>query len=172
MSKLSDIDNLANRILSGNRAEASAGFATGTTTTLVKTTVVLPYVINGIWYSKAITDNQAVTGATVTGPLVGGGTYTQPAATTVYYVLSYNAAGTLYVTQGSYAGQSLGQPGAVGDGSIPDVQDLTLCPAGILKVVNTSLSANGGFRLGTDAIGIANTTATYFNIANLPSGLL
>jgi len=165
MSKISDLDSFVLRALVGNRALASGAFVVGATATAVTSSVIIPYIINGLFYSKAAVTNQALTGATFTGPLVGGGTYVQPAATTVYYVLSVNAAGTLYVTQGSYSGQALGQPAVYGDGSIPDVQDLTLCPICVMKVV----TAGSTFTLGTTAL---TGISTFFNCGSLPAGLL
>ena len=165
MSKISDLDSFVLRALLGNRALASGAFVVGAAAAAVSSTVTIPYIINGVFYSKAAVTSQVLTGVTTTGPLVGGGTYVQPAATTVYYVLALNAAGTLVVTQGSYSGQPLGQPAVYGDGSPPDVQDLTLCPVCVIKVV----TAGSTFTLGTTAL---TGISTFFNIASLPSGLL
>lgn len=167
MARLNDIGTAAVRFAIANYNAGKAGLTTGTTTTAVKTVAATNYTINGIFYTKAITDNMAIT--TATGPVNGSvSTYVQPTNTTAYYVVCLNAAGALSVVQGSYAGQNLGG-GAIGDGSIPDVPS-TVCAIGVFKLITTTAA----FTIGTTAITSAAVgTATFYDISGpIPDGAI
>lgn len=134
----------------------------------VKTTSALAYVINGIYYSKAILSAQTL----VTG---GDAFYTQPASTTVYYVLGIDSSGTVKTFQGTYSGQvwnaaatsasqSANQQGVVGNGAVPDVDSSTYAVFGMIKVVTGATT----FLPGTDALDKASVTFTFYDLAMIP----
>jgi hypothetical protein len=86
----------------------------------------------------------SINGASATNPWVQprgvAGFYTQPAATTVYYVIGAIAAGTVKVVQGTYDNQDLtNASGYVGKGKsvIPDVPD-GFTPFCVIKIVTVA----------------------------------
>lgn len=167
MARLNDIGNAPVRFALANCNTVKAGLTTATTTTAVKTVAATNYTINGIYYTKAITDNMAIT--TATGPVnASTTTYVQPLNTVAYYVVCLDAAGALSIVQGSYAGQPLGG-GAIGDGSIPDVPT-TVCAIGIFKLSTTTAA----FTIGTTAVTSAAVgTATFYDILGvIPVGAI
>lgn len=180
MSRLSDVSNAAIRKLIGtyNSIKGILAINAGSAATIKTTSAALVYVINGVFYTAAAWAAQAIT--VTNGPVNGLG-YVQPAGTTVYYTLGLNAAGTICVVQGTYAGQSLNQlnptlgvgggyAGAqrVGDGSMPLVP-ADYCPIGIIKVVTDSSHT---FTAGTTALDATGVTASYFDVAVMPEGNL
>ena len=125
-----------------NSVQNSAAIAAGTTAGTIKTTVAMNYTIAGQNYSKAVTDNIAVT---ATGAVASG--------TTTYYLFCINAAGTVV---------SVAPPTPrTGD---PDTIQLLLGqpPAGYVPFVATA-----AYTPGTTAIGAQGTFA---NIARMPRG--
>ena len=173
MPRLSDISNAATVDLIGNASLAKAVLAiNAASAATVKTTTALLYTVNGVMYTKAILSAQAITPTHTQNGAVSGGSYVQPVSTTVYYTLSANAAGTIAVTQGTFAGQdlSLMNAGASvrGDGSVPDAPDL-YTPFGVIKVVT---NASTTFTAGTTALDAAGLTVSYFDVAVLPAGAL
>lgn len=174
MARLSDITNAAIKKLLGYRnldlatlAMNAAGAAT------VKTTGALNYLVNGVLKTKAALAAQSIA-------ITHGLSYIQPAETTVFYTLGLNAAGTVCVVQGSYAGQKLStdptkgvgvsQMGAtwVGDGSIPDVPEGYTAIA-VLKVTTAAATT---FTAGTTLLDAAGVTVGYHEVAVLPDGTL
>ena len=96
----------------------------------------------------------------------------QPVLTTAYYVIALDAAGTVAVVQGSYAGQAITFANdlskvLIGTGAIPDE------PAGYtaIGVIKVALAGAATFTPGTTALDAANVTATYFDVAILPATL-
>lgn len=73
----------------GCMAFGSGALAEGTNAATLKTTATIPYMIDGMLYSKAATDNMAITACAQ-----------QAALTTCIYLVTLNAAGTLVVTKG------------------------------------------------------------------------
>ncbi len=174
MSALSLITNAITRAILGNRALTkgvlainAAGAAT------VKTTNAIVYTSDGILYSKAALAAQSIA---VThdcfGNAVAAGVaaYVQPAGKTVHYLLSLTAAGTVQVSQGSYAGQSqtfAGDPSKVltGSGGLPKLPD-GATPFGLIKVVTANAAT---FNPGTTLLDAADVTATYHDLAMVPA---
>ena len=144
-------------------ATSSGTLAIGTVTSGINTTTTIAYAVNGIFSAKTAMTSQVLTN--INGPLNGPSvtSYTQPASTTVYYVLCLDSVGTVSVVQGSYAGQPLGG-GAIGNGDVPDVS-ATVCPFGMIKIVLGATT----FTAGTTLLGAANVTATYFNLLCIPA---
>lgn len=138
----------------------------------VKTTNAVNYTSNGVSLSKAALSAQSIAVTHTMNGTVAGGAYVQPASTTVYYTLGVDNAGAITVSQGSYAGQnnSVVQAGvsAVGTGAVPDVP-AGVTPFGVVKVVTNGSTT---FTAGTTALDAAGVTATYFDVAVLPSGAL
>lgn len=144
----------------GNVCFASATLAinAGSAAT-IKTTGTTPYTIGGVFYSKAALSAQSIAIASGYGPLQGGAGYVQPISTTVQYVVSVNAAGTVFVRQGSYSGQVLDTYGSKGDGSIPAIP-LTETALGTFAVTT---NASTTFTPGTTALDAAGITVVYTN---------
>jgi hypothetical protein len=175
MPKLSGIGDASARLI-GNCIQGRGAAAIGATASAVTTSNAITSVIDGIARNVAAMTNQALV-ALASADFVAAssalaqawrqpaglvGFYVQPAATTVYYVLAVNAAGTVRTVQGTYQGQPL-QPGihALGDGTIPDVPD-TWVPFAVVKVTTTAST----FTPGTTAL---TGIATLYDVAVLPS---
>lgn len=162
MSRALDIWRAAEREMVTNANYGKAVLAiNAASAATVKTTNAITYTVDGIYYTKTALAAQALTAFT------GQTFYTQPANTTVYYVVALNAAGTVYCIQGSYAGQTqsyLRADLSVGDGEIPDVPD-SLTAIGMIKVVTGATT----FLPGTDALDKASVTFTFYDLAVIPS---
>ena len=162
MSRGNDIGRRAERGLACNMSYVKGVLAiNAASAATVKTTNALTYTVDGVQYTKTALSAQALTAYT------GNTFYTQPASTTVYYVLGVNAAGTVYCFQGTYTGQTqnpLRADFSVGDGSIPDVPD-GVTPFGMIKVVTGATT----FLPGTDALDKASVTFTFYDLAVIPS---
>lgn len=145
--------NLMNLVTSdgfclGNAQLAEAGTLAGG----IKTAQAIDYVISGIMYSKAITDNIALTACAQ-----------QAALTTCLYLITINAAGTVKCTKGT---EVLTE--TVKNGVTP--LELPECPAseapiGILKI-RTDNSAT--FTAGTTDLSAADVVDTFYNIGWMP----
>lgn len=181
MSKLSDLNSAALSALLGNvnltkgvLAINAGGAAT------VKSTNAYTFTVNGVQYTKAALAAQAIT---VTHDEYGNAFagYVQPAGVTAYLTLALNAAGTVAVVQGTYAGQkpaadpTIGVGSAynngtsfIGRGAVPDLP-AGYTPIGVIKVVTAGAAT---FTPGTTLLDAANVTATYFDVCLLPAGLL
>lgn len=182
MSKLSDLTSAALVSLLSNvnfSPKATLAINVGGAAT-VKTTGAFEYTVNGVKCTKVALAAQAIT---VTHDSYGNANtgYVQPAGVTAYYTLALNAAGTVAVVQGTYAGQKAGTDPAVGvgaaynggvsfigSGAVPDVPS-GYTAVGVIKIVTAGAAT---FTAGTTALDAANVTATYFEVAVLPSGLL
>ena len=176
MSSLSNIQSAAVAKVLGDRCLGKITLAinAGGAAT-VKSTGAIIFSINGVAYTHAALSNQAIT---VThgcfGELVAAypAKYTQPVLTTVFYVLALNAAGTLAVVQGSYAGQSLtfGEDKSkvlIGTGAIPIEPD-GYTAIGVIKV---ALAGSATFNPATTALDATDVTATYYDVSVLPASL-
>jgi hypothetical protein len=175
MSALKDIQNgdlrkaLGNYCLSKITLAISAGGAA-----TVKSTGAILYVIDGVAYTASALAAQSLA---VThdcfGNAVGGNNpseYTQPVLTTAYYLICINAAGTVAVVQGSYAGQSIAYPNdrskiLVGTGGIP-AEPAGYTAIGMFKV---ALAAAATFDPATTALDAANVTVTYYDLTRVPA---
>jgi hypothetical protein len=127
-------------------AQLAAGTGAGT----IKTVAACDFTINGVFFTKAITDNISAAGGA-----------TQAAGTTGIYLVTINAAGTVTVRQGSVvpvnSGQNLLWP------TVPN----TDCVIGSIKVVNLT----NPFIPGTTAFGAAGVTATFTNLVTAPTSV-
>lgn len=176
MSSLSQIVSaevrkvLANRCLTKATLAINAGGAA-----TVKTTGATTYSVDGVLYSKAALAAQSIAPThDAFGNLVAAGiaAYVQPVNTTVFYVVSVNAAGTVAVSQGSYLGQTQAFPNDLskiwtGTGAIP-VEPAGYTAIGVIKVAPTVAAT---FTPGTTLLDAANVNATYFDVDILPATL-
>jgi len=122
-----------------NSAWASAGVATATVTSQVKTvTASTPYVVDGVILAKAATDNfWTLTGATFAAGL------------TNKWLLLVDAAGVASVV--------IGTPAATAAAVVLPALPVSKAVFGVLTVVN----ATNPFIPGTTLLGAAGVTATY-----------
>lgn len=179
--RLSSITQHAIAYLLGNQSLAKAVLAinAGGAAT-VKTTNALAYTIGGLLYTKAALAAQAITVTHDARGNAAAGGYVQPANTTVYYTIGLNAAGTVSVTQSSFAGQILNTDPTVGGGPTSNMGTtfvgsghIANPPAGytavgLIKVVTGAAT----FTAGTTALDAANVTATFYDISVIPSNTL
>lgn len=150
----------------GSFTLASAGLGIGSTTSQLSTSVSCPYVFEGVFQTNfpiTATFALAVPAATridpVTGATINLYTYTtiapgQKSAFGVWVDQSQVAT----VTQGPVV-SILNSTDRVSPPPNPGGRNLI----GYVTVLNTSLSANGGWRPGTDAFNAAGVTTAYFN---------
>jgi len=176
MSKLSDISNANLRELLGNRSISrtlvNLQNSTATFDGVTEPDAIMIVEIDGALYHIADVTNKALaTLAALQNPITGqDGYYVQPDLTTVYYVWVVNAAGTSYVIQGTYDGQSFTPfKSAKGDGSIPDIAVKgTYAPIAVFKVVT-----NGGtFTPGTTNWNATGVTSSAAAVSVLGAGAL
>ena len=161
---------LANRCLTKATLAINAGSAA-----TIKTTGATTYSIDGVLYSKAALTAQSIAvthGAFGDVVAAGPAAYVQPVLTTVFYVIALNAAGTVAVVQGTYAGQTITFANDLskvysGNGAIP-VEPAGYTAIGVIKV---ALAGAATFTPGTTALDAANVTATYFDVDVLPASL-
>ncbi len=174
MPYISDVNDQASRYLLANRvfsrpvlAINAAGAAT------VKTTNAIDYCVNGVIAQKAALSAQAIT---VTHDPRGTSTgYVVPAnggvPLTVYYTIGLNAAGTVCIVQSDFAGRDLSLfyagTSAKGSGMIADTPD-GYTPIGVVKIVTNGTAT---FTAGTTLLDAAGITASFFDIAVLPTTL-
>ena len=176
MSSLSLAFDAAIRKLIGDRCHVKAVLAiNGAGAATVKTTNAIIYSIGGVMLTKAALAAQSIA---IThdafGNLVASGVaaYVQPVLTTVVYVLSLDASGNVAVSQGTYAGQNVKFANDVskvylGTGGVP-VEPAGFTAFGAIKV---ALANAATFTPGTTALDATDVTATYSDIAILPTSL-
>jgi len=129
------------------------GLAEGTNANTIKTVAATNYAINGLMYTKAVTDNIAMTAAA-----------TQPELTTCLYVVGANAAGTVSIVKGIeqltadlVSGAKVLQ--------FPTGRSPLVCPLGYFKVVTAAATT---FTSGTTDLSASGVTATYQDVFQLP----
>lgn len=141
----------------------------------VKTTSAYTYMVDGVLKTKAALAAQsiAVTHTAMGVPVAVAAAYVQPVSTTVYYVLALDAAGAVYVVQGTFAGQvvpavPLYHQTFNGVGGVPQVNQLpvNVTPVGIIKIAT---NASTTFTPATTLLDAAGITATYFDVSVLPT---
>lgn len=175
MSALRDILNGSLRKALGNRCLSKITLAiNGAAAATVKSTGAINYCIDGIFYTKAALAAQSIAvthdfqGNPVSASAISS--YVLPAGKTMYLLLCLNAAGTVAVVQGSYEGQSIpnGTDKAkvlVGNGDIP-AEPAGYTAIGLIKITTAGAAT---FTPGTTALDAANVTATYHDLAAVPT---
>ena len=156
-------------------ALASGALAAGTTTGTIKTTVAVPYALDGRFYSKAITDNIAISysGPTVYQAVAGGvqavnGNFSGGVnGSTRIYGLFLDASGNVSVLPGKIVDSA---ELAAGRAALeyPDAP-VGVCPFGALRV---ALTAGTSFVLGTTGLSATGVTSTFYNLADTPANPL
>ena len=176
MTAVTHLDHEGTRSAVASQCHVKATLAahnTGVKT--VKNTGAIIYSIDGIMYTKAALSNQAITithrfdGSKVT---TNDPAYVQPAETEVIYLFALNAAGTLAVIQGSYAGQEIKYSGDLsrvltGAGGVPAVPK-GYAVFGAMKVVTATATTFTPTSTNLDASGV---TATFYDLALAPASL-
>jgi hypothetical protein len=155
-------------------AQNSGALAAGTTAGTVKTTVAINYILDGQFYTKAITDNmsiaytgpqvyQAPTGVgSVNGAFTGGTN-----GSTRLYLLCLNASGALSIVPGPIVDSA---DLAAGRAPLQYPDDaINTCPIGAMRI---ALTAATSFVPGTTSLAAAGVTATFTNLADVPSAPL
>lgn len=159
--------------LGGSLALASGALANGTTAGTIKTTVAVPYFIDGIFQTaKAITDNIAFT---VAVPAVAGNGYStngaftgitgpgNPGSTRLYGVF-LDTAGAVSFVPGAVV-NSLELAAGTAPLQFPAFQRNKAC----IGFVRIALTAGTTFIPGTTALNAAGVTTTYLNAATVPA---
>ncbi len=148
-------------------ALASAALAAGTNAGTIKTAVIVPYVIDGVFYSRAIVDNVSIA-VNLAAPGFGApsnGSFTGAVGgSTRLYGLYLDAAGAISVVPGPVASTA-----ALAAGQAPlqfPQQIRGRCFFGALRV---AVTAGTTFIPGTTALNAAGVTATFLNMATLPA---
>lgn len=176
MSNLNQTNDAALRKLLGNvcMSKATLAINAGGAAT-VRTTGTTSFLIGGLYYTKAAlaAQSMAVTHDEKGRPVAEGiAAYVQPINTTVIYVIAVNAAGTVAVVQGSYAGQVQNYPRDLsrvetGAGGVPQEPD-GYTAIGAIKMTTNGVAT---FTPGTTALDAAGLTVTYHDVAILPLAL-
>lgn len=175
MSYLQDVNDLASRNGIANRCFSKAVLAiNAASAATVKTTNAIDYCVGGVIYQKAALAAQSIA---VTHDARGNAStgYVVPAnggvPLTVYFTIGLNAAGTVAVAQSDFAGRDLSLvsagTSARGNGLIADTPD-GYTNVGVIKIVTNGTAT---FTAGTTALDAAGITASYFDIAVLPTTL-
>ena len=124
-----------------NQCLGKAGLAEGTNAGTIQIAAAITYCIAGVLYSKAITDNIAVTAGAVQADL-----------TECMYLISIDSAGAVTTTKGVEAATGTGV-------TLPATPDGDVA-IGAIKVV----TSGGTFTAGTTDLGDAAVTDTYYDL--------
>lgn len=156
---LGDVVHRTLRVLLGNRCFTKVGLAAGSNTAKCQIAAAAEYCINGMQYSKAITDDLFV--FTDVDP--------QPASTTCYYAMCLDSGGNSVVVNGAAVATASITAGTAA-ATLPEVAD-TVTMVGAVKVVT---GAGGTFVPGTTGLAVAGNVAavTFYNISCVPAGTL
>lgn len=166
-------DNLS--LNAGMTAALNSGaLAAGTNAGTVRNAAAINYVIDGQFYSRAITDNSsiAITGGAIyqaptgVGPINGSFTGGSSGSTRLY-LLQVNTAGVISVMPGRIVDSADLAAGRVAL-EFPDTVNLQ-CPIGALRI---AVTAGTTFIPGTTALNAAGVTATFLNLATVPANPL
>lgn len=153
----------------GNLALASGALAAGTNSGTIKSTVIVPFTIDGRFYSKAITDNIAIA---YSGPDVysqnatekNGGFTGGANGSTRLYGIYLDSAGAVSIVPGPIVDTvKLSSGEAPLQFAAP--QRLKAC-IGAMRVV---LTAGTTFVPGTTALDASGVTTTFINLASVPA---
>lgn len=158
------------QVQGGTFVFSKAALGIGSTASQLATGAAVNYAINGVWAAqKAATASFALVVPPITrvDPITQASVNvyayaTVPVGSKSAFAVWLDSAGTFYVTQGPVVSAS----------SNTDRAPIVIPPAdyalvGVATVYNASLSANGGFRPGTDAFNAAGLTTTYFDTCTL-----
>jgi hypothetical protein len=158
------MDNLA-LSQGGNLAYTSGALANGTTAGTIKTTVAVTFTVNGVFYSKAITDNIAIsyTGPSVYGAATNGSFTGATGGSTRLYGLYMDTAGAVSIEPGPIVNTAELSAGTAALHFPAPKRGLTCF--GVMRI---AVTANTTFIPGTTALGAAGVTTTYLNLSSIP----
>lgn len=154
----------------------SGALANGTVNGTIQITAAINYVLDGIFRTKAITNNISIAinnGSQVYQAPAGvgpaNGTFTGGVnGSTRLYLLSMDAAGTVIVTPGAIV-DSAELAGGRAALHFPNTPVSTLCPFGAIRV---ALTAGTTFTPGQTVLTAAGVTVSYINLADVPANPL
>lgn len=152
----------------GNVALGSGALVTATTTSAVKIAVAIPFIIDGQYKSKAITDNISIAYVAPTvysqDSVAANGGFTGGAnGSTRLYNLYLDASGALSVLPGKVV-DTLALAAGTEPLQFAPVKRMNAC-IGALRIALTSGTT---FIPGTTLLGAAGVTATFLNLATVP----
>jgi hypothetical protein len=143
-------------------ALGSAGLAIGSTTSQISIGTSIVVSIVGRAVSRGTIASQALVAepGMQPDPLNKSAFKTLPAGMTCAFSVYVDTAGAVTIGQGDF----------VENGSLAPVREAPGGKAiiGAVKVVNNTLTANGGFRPGTDAFNNGAVTTSYINLTQHP----
>lgn len=131
------------------RALGNPTLAEGTNSATIKVTA-FPYSIDGVIYTKATTDNIAVTAAAQ-----------QAVTTACHYLVQIIADGTISTVKGTAVAAA-----AVATAVVPPPTSAAHCPLGYFTVV---LANAATFTAGTTDMSASDVTTTFTNLGQLPA---
>ena len=154
---------------------AAAGLAEGTNANTIKTTADITYTIDGRFYTKATTDNIAISysGPTVYQAAAGGiqsvnGGFTGGVnGSTRIYGIFLNASGAVSILPGPIVDSAELAAGRVSL-QWPDAP-AGVCPIGGLRI---ALTAGTTFTPGATDLSASGVTDTFYNLADMPANPL
>jgi len=158
VSTLKNVGHAAMRYLLGTFCAGKVGFSIDANANDVQTTTAAVYCVDGGWYTLGIDAAIDISAeiADLPSNLLTG--YTQ------VFLFEVDGAGAYTVSAGDQvltADITAGTKSA----NVPDPSSSTVCPFGMLKVVNATGS---DFVLGTTALDTANITDTFTDICRVP----
>lgn len=136
-----------NRCVNGGAGVGGAGLTEGTNANTLKTANAISYTIDGRLYTKAATDNIAMTAATQ-----------QAVSTYCLYLVSVDAAAAVTVTKGTSVGT---------DVAVLPALPADSAPIGYFKIVTDGVTT---FTSGTTDLSAAGITETYADLAVVNTG--
>lgn len=150
------MQNLGDALSGGTMCVGKAGLAEGTNAATIKTAAPngagTDYMIDGILYEKADTDNIAMNALAI-----------QAADTTCIYLVQIDSAGTVTMKKGT---EQLNTDLAAGNKFLNWPRaDSGKCPIGAVKVKTVAVT----FTNGTTDLSAAGITGTYYDLATIPS---
>lgn len=156
-------------------ALAAAGLAEGTNANTIKTVNTVPFVLDGRFYSKSATDNIAIS---YSGPVVyqaaaggiqavNGGFIGGINGSTRLYSIFLDASGAVSILPGRIVDTADLAAGRVAL-EFPDAPK-GVCPIGALRV---ALTAGTSFTPGQVDLSATGVTATFYDLADIPSNPL
>lgn len=156
----------------GSFAMSSGAWAEGTNANTVKSTATVTYTIDGRFYSKAATDNIAIS---YTGPAVyqaaaggvqavNGGFVGGVNGSTRLYLICLNTAGAVSIVPGEIVDSAELAAGRIGL-DFPDAPN-GVCPTAALRV---ALTAGTSFTPGSTDLSASGVTASFIDLSTVPA---
>lgn len=154
---------------------AAAGLAEGTNANTIKTANNITYTIDGRFYSKAATDNIAISysGPSVYQAAAGGvqavnGSFTGAVGgSTRLYLICLDTAGAVSIVPGQIVNTAELSAGRVAL-QFPD-DPINVCPIGALRV---ALTAGTTFTPGSTDLSASGVTGTFYDLMDVPANPL